>query len=409
MTFERLDAAHHREPSKAVTRGNNLDSVRRHNLSVVLDMVHSEAPVSRARLTAATGLNRSTIAALVAELVQLDYVRESEPDVTTKVGRPSFVIEPSDRLVALAVHPELDAVTVGLVGLGHRVLRRIRVDNPDIPTAAHVVEVVRRVVAELRPELDAHFQVVGIGVAVPGLVALADGVVSLAPHLAWRDERLADMLQDATGYPVWVANDASLGAIAESRFGAGRGVDNVIFLHGGASGIGGGVIVSGSLLTGAQGFAGELGHTLVNSRGTDCHCGATGCLETEVQRQPLLDELGLGPDDSDLFEDALVAAFAPGGGGSAQLRAMVESQLSFLGIAIASFVNIFNPSLIVLGGFLGSLHRIAPDRVERDVRSRALIGARDGVFVTRSALGRDLLTVGAAELALSRVLADPAG
>lgn len=392
-----------RTPS--VTRGNNLDVVRRHNLSVVLTLVHSHGSASRAELTRATGLNRSTVAALVAELVQLGYVKETEPDATNQVGRPSLIIEPSDRLVAITVYPELDGVTIGLVGLGHRVLRRVRHDNVRVPTAREVVNIVSAVVAGMRSELDAGFTVAGIGLAVPGLVGVSDGVVSLAPHLDWHDEPIAEMLGDATGYPVRAVNDASAGAIAESRFGAGRGVDDMIYVNGGVTGIGGGIITGGSLLGGTSGFAGELGHTLVNSNGKLCHCGARGCLETEVRRAPLIEALGI--TRADQLEAALRSEYD--GTPSAAVAAVVDGQLTALAIALSQFVNLFNPKLIVLGGFLGILFEVAGDRLTADIRSRAMIGSRDTVELARSTLGADLLLIGAAEIALADVLADPAG
>jgi len=393
--------------STGVVRGNNLDVVRQHNLSVVLEIVHTERSASRAALTRATGLNRSTVAALVAELVQLDLVRESEPDATNQVGRPSLIIEPSEHLVAIAVYPELDAVTIALVGLGQRVQRRVRYDNVRVPSVREFVNIVSAVISGMRDELDSSFRVAGIGLAVPGLVGVRDGVVSLSPQLDWRDEPIAQLLQEATGYPVWAANDASVGAIAESRFGVGREIDDLIYLNGGASGIGGGVISGGTLLGGASGFAGELGHTLVNSNGVRCHCGATGCLETEVDRAPLLAALGLRPDESSRLEDALVAAYA--GAPSAGLTAIVDSQLTYLGIALSQFVNLFNPRTVVLGGFLGALYAVAGDRLDADVRARAMVGSRDTVEITRPSLGDDLMMIGAAELALAAILADPAG
>lgn len=392
---------------KAGIRGNNLDNVRRHNLSMVLGLVHARGTVSRAQLTKELGLNRSTIAALVSELVQLGLVLETEPQQTNQVGRPSLVIEPNMRTVAISVNPELDAVTIGLVALGGTVVRRVRYDNVRVPTAREVVNIVSAVIAGMRGELDAEFRTLGIGLAVPGLVRGSDGLVDLAPHLGWRDEPLAAMLTESTGFAVFSANDAACGAIAESKFGAARDVDDVIYLNGGASGIGGGVISDGSLLTGANGYAGELGHTLVNTNGSMCHCGATGCLETEVSRRPLLDACGLTDLEAERLEEALVAAFArpeP----PVELVAIVERQARFLSIALRNAINVFNPRRIVLGGFLGSLYRVAPTQLDEMIRGGAMRGARDGVDIMRASLGSNILMVGAAELAFASVLADPA-
>lgn len=391
--------------SRPELRGSNLDVVRRRNLALVLGRVHELGLVSRAQLTKETGLNRSTIAALVAELVQLALVTESEPDQTDKVGRPSLVIEVSARAVAITVHPELDAVTICLVTLGGRILHRQKHPTNGPLPARDFVELAARAIADLAPQLRDRY-VVGIGLAVPGLIRAADGVVTLAPHLEWRDEPIGDLLREATGYEVFAANDASLGAIAESTRGAGRGVDDLVYLNGGASGIGGGILAGGALLGGASGFAGEIGHTLVNSAGIRCHCGSTGCLETEVQRAPLLEALGLDDADAESLEPTLLARLA--GGDEPALRELVDRQVGFLARALANTINTFDTRLILLGGFLGALHAAAGEQLESATRGLAMIGPRDDVSIGRATLGAGIIELGAAELAFRALIADPA-
>jgi hypothetical protein len=188
--------------------GNSNDSVRRHNLSVLLRLVHRSDGVSRSQLTRLTGLNRSTIAALVGELVERELVVEADPDSRNQVGRPSPIVRPGPRALGIAINPEIDAITVGIVGLGGSVLRRIRSTIDHVPSAAEAVVISAGIIDSLREEFDLTRRAVGIGVAVPGLVRSHDGLVRLAPHLGWVDEPLADMLEDATGFPVVAANDA---------------------------------------------------------------------------------------------------------------------------------------------------------------------------------------------------------
>ena len=382
--------------------GSNNDQVRRHNLSVVLGLSHRTGGLSRAQLTKSTGLNRSTIADLVGELVDRRLVVEVDPDSSGQVGRPSLIVRPNPRAVALAINPEIDAITIGVVGLGGTVLKRVRCTAPVNMSAKEAVEICSAVIISMRSELDTRYLTVGIGVAVPGLVRERDGVVRLAPHLGWVDEPLAQMLNDATGYPVVAANDASLGALAESTFGSGRDVSDLIYLNGGASGIGGGVIAGGVSLAGITGYAGEFGHTLVNSAGVLCHCGAVGCLETEVSRAPLLELVGLSDADADELELALTAS------GSRAVRAEVERQLSYLAIALRNAINVLNPRLIVLGGFLGSLYAVAPEHLDHILAHQPLMAARQEVTITRTQLASDLLMIGAAELAFESILSDPA-
>lgn len=382
--------------------GNSNDSVRRHNLSVLLRLVHHTAGISRSQLTRQTGLNRSTIAALVGELVERQLVVETDPDSNNQVGRPSPIVRPGPRALGIAVNPEIDAITVGIVGLGGRVLRRVRSVVDHVPTAREAVTISTAVIDGLRDEFDLDSRAVGIGVAVPGLVRSHDGLVRLAPHLGWSDEPLADMFEEATGFPVVAANDARLGTLAESIFGAGRGLTDMVYLNGGASGIGGGAIINGTPLRGVSGYAGEFGHTLVNSAGRKCHCGAIGCLETEVQRSTLLEVLGLTDADADDLDGALSAAST-----SAAVAAEIARQLDTLAITLRNATNALNPQLIVLGGFLGSLFSVAPERLERAVAAEALPAPGDSLRITRAELGSNLLMIGAAELAFESILADP--
>jgi predicted NBD/HSP70 family sugar kinase len=382
--------------------GGSLDDLRRGNLSIVLGLVHANREISRAELTRATGLNRSTVATIVADLESRGIVEAEGPRATNRVGRPSATIIPTERIVAIAVNPELDATMISVVALGGRVLRAVRFENDRIPSAREVANVVAAFVAGMRSELEERHHLAGIGVAVPGQVRSRDGFVNLAPHLEWVDEPLAEMIETATGLPTWAGNDAACGVIAEGMFGAGRGQSHLVFLNGGASGIGGGVIVGDSLLAGSAGFGGELGHTLVNSSGRPCHCGAAGCLETEVTRTGLLEALGWAGSADDI-PDHLAA-----GELSAVGRAAIERKLEFLSVALRNVTNTFNPGRIILGGFLADLHRIGGEVLVERVRESALRGPGLTVDIVASELRRDSLLVGAAELAFRAVLRDPA-
>jgi predicted NBD/HSP70 family sugar kinase len=383
-------------------QGNNYDDVRRHNLSVILRLVHRGGAASRSLLTRQTGLNRSTIAALVGELVELGIVEERDPDATNQVGRPSPIVAVSERVVALAVNPEIDAVTIGIVGLDGTVHRRIRYPTERSPSVGEAVNIATAVIEGMRGELDSRFQVIGVGVAVPGLVRAHDGLVRLAPHLGWIDEPLAEMLEQATGYPVLAANDASLGAMAERYFGAGKGLTDLIYLNGGASGIGGGVIAGGNAVGGIGGYAGEFGHTRVSSGTAVDSAGIAGTLEAEVTRSALLDVLGLESADADELEYALVASESPA------VRAEVNRQLDFLAVALGGAINILNPQLVVLGGFLASLMAVDRGRLHSAVAAQALGAPYGTVRIAAAELGSNLLMIGAAELAFERLLEDPA-
>ena len=380
--------------------GGGSDSPRTANLSRILTLLHRRGPLSRADLTRLTGFNRSTVGALTAELTGMGLAYETE-SFAGRVGRPSPTVHPNERVAAVVVHPDFDAVTVGLVGLGGRVHRRVRHETTQPPGVAETVNITRAVLAGMATDLEAMDRVAGVGVAVPGLTRTSDGLVLLAPHLGWQNEPLAAPLAEALDLPVAAGNDATLASVAESLFGAAVDAGNTVYLNGSASGIGGGIIMAGTPLGGADGYAGELGHTLVSSDGAPCHCGRRGCLETEVSLARLLDALGLERADQDTLDAAMSGPLSPA------VSAEVERQLDHLAAALTNFVNIFNPETVVLGGFLGTLFAAGPDRLEHAVGSAAIAGLGERVSLRRAALRSELLLVGAAELAFAPILAAP--
>jgi predicted NBD/HSP70 family sugar kinase len=390
--------------SDSTARGLGNESLRRENLSNLLRLVHRAGALghSRSELTALMGLNRSTIAALVGELEALRLVEERDPPPNARVGRPSPIVTAADHVVALTVNPEVDAISIAAVALGGRVLERRRLDSPPGVDSDTAVEIAAAGVRAMIDERLGGHRVIGIGAAVPGQVRSDDGFVRLAPHLGWVDQPFTARLAARSGLPAAAANDASLGVRAESTFGAGRDIPDVVYLNGSASGIGGGVIVGGRALTGADGYAGELGHTLVNSAGVQCHCGAIGCLETEVIRAPLLALTGLSDMRADELEQALQRSDDPA------VLAEVQRQIGFLAVALRNAINTLNPQRVVLGGFLSALYAVARERLDELVANQSLRATGEAVELTRAELGADILTVGAAELAFTGLFADPA-
>jgi len=388
-----------RPAKRRISSTATTDQLRRNNLSKILGLLHRSGPLSRAQLTRMTGLNRSTVGAVVADLAELRLVCERMPEKVARAGRPSPVVHLDERTVAIAVNPEVDAVHVGLVGLGGRVLTHVRVEAADLPTAEQVVKLASAAIDEMLAAQDLELLVIGLGIAVPGQVRLSDGQLREATHLGWLEQPLAAMFERSTGHPAWAANAAILAMRAESTFGAVRDVDDLVYIIGGPSGIGGGVLTGGQLLTGTAGYAGEVGHTFVRSGGAICHCGAHGCLEAEVTQQGLLDAVGLKPAQAGELAAALADSADP------QVAALVAESLDLLGIAVRNAVNLFNPSVVVLSGFLAALHTAAEH--DNALLGEAIRSARETVRIQDAALGADQLIVGAAELVFDKLIAYP--
>ncbi len=377
------------------------DGVRQRNLSRLLRLVHEGGPLSRATLTEATGLNRSTIADLVSELARRGLVIEHAPAAAGRVGRPSPVVAASADVVAIAANPEVDALEIAAIGLDRSVRLRDRIELDHLATPEEIAHLLAERITRWRGDALASARIVAVGLAVPGLVSALDGLVRTAPHLGWTDAPVRDLVTAATGLPTTVGNDASLGVIAEHLFGAGRGVDDLVYLNGGASGIGGGLIVQGMAVGGAGGYAGEFGQNRPGIATVADRRAGAGVLEDEVSRARLLAVAGLASADESTLAAVLHTSSAP------SVTEEVARQRRILSTALATPVNVLNPSVVVLGGFLATLAGPDLGGLLQAVRAQAMPACAEDLEIRPALLAEDRLLVGAAEAAFDGLLRDP--
>lgn len=388
--------------------GLGQEAVRRANMSALLTRVHLTGPTTRAELTTALGLNRSTIGDLTKALEELGLVREvlpGEGDLLPgrRSGRPSLVVSPREEVTVLAVALDVDRITVAMVGLGGVVLdRRTRHHQRGEHDGERVAETVSQMCGELTAG-SPDARVIGVGVSVPGAVRESDGLVRFAPNLGWSDEPFAELLAKSLDLPVKTANDADLGARSEHLRGAAVGIDDVAYLSG-SVGIGGGFYVGGQPLRGALGFAGEVGHTLVDSDGERCRCGAKGCLETKVGENQLLAAAGRLPGGG---PPAVAEVIGAADAGDPRAEAAVNDAARWLGVGLRPVFALFNPQVVVLGGLLSQVWKARRHIVLEGLDAETLTSARDLLDIRASALGDDASLLGAAELAFAPLLADP--
>lgn len=388
--------------------GQRSETVRRANLSAIARELHARGPLTRSDLVALTGLTRSAIRSLIGEFVEAGLVREERAASLGTPGRPSAVVRLNPQsAVVLALEISVDSLAAAEVGLGGEVLDRLRVDRPRGHSSVDAVAAdVAALAARLRARRQGGVPLIGIGVAVVAVVRRSDGFVSMAPNLGWRDVQLDERLATAldTDLPIAVGNDADLGALAEVRRGAAIGAEDVLFVRG-EVGVGGGLIVGGSPMTGAAGFGGEVGHIPVNQNGSACRCGSFGCWETEVGEGALLLRAGHPPGGG---RAEVAAVLREAQTGSAAALSALDNVGHWLGFGLAGLVNVFNPQLVVLGGLFGRIHPYVTRTMTAELDRRVLPASRAMLRVVPSTLGVDAPLIGAAELAFDPLLADPA-
>jgi len=279
------------------------------------------------------------------------------------------------------------------------ILNRVRYPTPN--SRSTLLETLAQAISEVSE----GFEVAGVGLGVPGLILAQENKVIFSPNLrAIEGISLKDELEPKVGLPVTVENDNNAAAWGEFRFGAGSGAEHLLFV-GLGTGIGGGIVMHGRLLRGAQGAGGELGHVTVQATGPRCACGSRGCLEAfasgsaigrrtrEVAVERPDSALGqlaaerevLGEDVTDLARE----------GDEGALSVLKEAG-RWLGIGLAGFVNIFNPELVVVGGGVMEAGELLLKAARREVHLRACSPKRELVEVKEAALGRDSGVLGAA-------------
>jgi predicted NBD/HSP70 family sugar kinase len=384
--------------------------VRRHNLSLILREVALRGPRSRATLALETGLNKSTVSSLVAELVELGLLRESGQERPGTVGRPAQNVELDPRgPYVLGLEINVDYLAVWAADLSGVVLHRsfVESDNRDQPE-----RVISRLELLAREALDQPFAAgrrpAAATLAVPGIVDDFGGVV-MAPNLHWEDVPVTRMLSEMLG-PVTIENEANLGALAELTEGAGAGLRDFVYISG-EIGIGAGIVIGGDLFRGARGFGGEIGHLTIDAYGPPCPCGSRGCLERLAGQEAILRLAGWDPrvrcaGSRPEWPGAMLAGSARGG--HAKTLEALSQVGHTLGIAAAAAVNLLNPEALLLGGYFAPLTEWLRDPIENELHKRLLAGDGSGCAVLAARLGGEAAVRGAVAMSRRQALDDPA-
>ena len=290
------------------------------------------------------------------------------------------------------------AVKAGLVDDSGRILEILR-QRTNVRDLDEFVSALVALVDHFR----AQVAVAAIGIGVPGLRSSQTHEFKVSPNIpCLRDVNLERLLGDRLRTPVLTENDANLGAYAEYRCGSARGLENMVCLTIG-TGLGSGMILKGELFVGSSGYAGEVGHTVVEPEGRICGCGNRGCLETIVSGTGIVERArtGLAADSSSVLLpiaadlDAERIFNAAKEGDALALRVFRETG-TYLGMACANIINLLNVDMIVIGGGVMASGSILLDSAIEEARRRAFADSFRACRITPAQLGPQAGVIGAA-------------
>ncbi|MFE7265964.1 ROK family protein [Streptomyces sp. NPDC057592] len=391
------------------------DTVRRSNLSLVLRAVRDEAEggATRAGVAARVGLTRAAVSSLVEQLLAAGLLTESGKTFSGQAGRPGTALKVARTGPAgLGVEVNIDYVSVCVVDLAGtgRVRLTEHLDNRGAPPGEVLARAAGIAARTLESAREQELRPVGVALALPGLVS--GGTVRQAPNLGWNRVPAEDLFAAALArarpgneaLAVASENEANLAALAELWFGGLDELRSFLYLTG-EIGVGGALVVNGELLRGAHGFAGEIGHVVVDAEGPKCRCGSRGCLEQYAGQAALLRAAGIAESGSGAGVAELERRARAG---DERAVAAVAEAGRMLGRVLSGAVNLLDPDAVVLGGIYRNLMPWLSPPADQELTGRVVSGLwSSGSGRLRASSVAGDAARGAAALVLTEVLADP--
>lgn len=379
--------------TERVTPGSQ-SSLREANRARIVNAVQQRGSLTQVELAGFTGLSPATVSNIVKELTGVGVLCTSP---TSRSGRRAQQVTLARNLGLVAgVHFGSRSLRVAIADMSYRVLAEQWMPLPPEHRADAGLERAALLLAELVESLDAEIsELLAVGVAVCAPVDSATGrIVSVGVLRGWDGISVTEVLGSRLGVPVYVDNDANLGALAELRHGAARGRRHVVYLKV-SHGVGAGLIVDGRLVHGRGGAAGEFGHITVDENGPICRCGNRGCLDAVIGAPALLQML-----ESSHGHLTLQDVVARAKEGDPGCRRVISDAGRLLAVAAADTCNLLDPELVVVGGRLAEAGPTLLDTFRSVLAQRTLPSTGGPVEVVVTELGISAEVRGALALAL---------
>lgn len=380
------------------------------NKSIILNKVLHNGPISRAQIAKETKLTPPTVGSIVRELIDQNIVTESTQGTSQGGRKPTMLVINYQGFFVIGVDAGPKEIETILTDLSGRIIdhHQVAIDS-NITNAQFLDKLKGSITSVLPPAQDKQEQVIGIGVAMHGVVDVITGTSLFAPNLHLRDIPIQSELEEHFDLTVKVENDARALALGEVWFGQGKGSSSMVAVNLG-NGVGAGITINGKLYHGKTSIAGEIGHMIVDINGKLCECGNKGCLQTVVAGPAIANRAkeGLTSNKDTILhsyssditgEDVFQAAIA----GDSYAIKLLEETGAYIGIGLTNLIHTINPSKIIISGGVSNAEAFIIEPIRETIKKCALTPLAKQTEVTVSRLGEQATALGAVALLLAEL------
>lgn len=396
-----------------VVKGS-FELMKKLNFEAILKVIKNNGSLSRADIAKLTGLTPASVTNITKILIESDYLIERGIGESSG-GRPPIILEINIKArYIIGVSIGVGSIDVVLTDLGAEIVTKktIYIDENNINEEyvfTHLINLINEVI-EIS-EIDRK-KIVGIGVAMHGVVNPILGISQYAPYYNWENVNIKSILEEKFEYPVFLDNDVRAIALGESLFGAAKRIDNFVAINI-SNGIGAGIIIDNKPYYGVDYSAGEIGHMVVEQDGSLCNCGNYGCLESvasnkSVERKVIRSikqgvSTLLTNEVEDIEKISIRDISIAASKGDELSISVLKETARYIGVGISGLVNILNPKLIVLVGDIFEQDKIMIKTLSEVVKKRGLRISTENVKIVKSDLGENAAVIGAATLVIQEV------
>jgi glucokinase-like ROK family protein len=390
--------------------------IKKMNTSVILNTIREHNSISRADIARLTKLTPATVTNITSELLQHQIILEAERGESSGGRKPVMLRINTDGYYVVGVYIGSKVVEVVIANLNSDFIFEKKINNSADLTHKDILKNIVEIIQEWRKNNNSE-KVLGIGVGVHGLVQTEKGIAVYAPNLGWENVPIKDYFEENLNIPVFIDNDVRTMTLGESWFGVAKDINNFILIYIGY-GVGGSIVVDNHLFRGMNEGAGEIGHMTIDPKGPKCSCGNTGCLQTLISENAIVQEMkrliteGHYSSIKDLVGDE-ICRISPEIVYEAAINndnlalTVIKEQSKYLGIAIANLINTINPSMIIISGKITRLGDIVMNVVMDEVRNRSLKYLQHSTKIIYSTLNRKAVLKGAVSLVLNETFSNP--